>query len=298
MCTKPLKLTIHRNGTYEEITTKCGKCDTCRYERAQEWAIKLINEAKYHKKGCFITLTFDNKILLDKESKAYKYGARVGFAYDINKSKDYFTKFIKRLRKAYTGTPISYYHIGEYGEKTHRPHHHAIIYGINFTENGMNRPEMRVSKSGKVQYYSQLLEDLWACGMTSIQDLNPRNIMYISQYCLKKYKSKEMEKKYKSVMTFSNRCKISVKWVRRNFKEIVKGYLTDSDGKKYRVPKSYLNNLSKDSDPRMKEAARKHEEKIQEKISEKTDDERLTNQKRREEARRQRAKQFNKYRDF
>lgn len=218
MCTNPLKIVVKG----EEVTVKCGKCDTCKREKSQEWAIKLINEAKYHKKACFITLTFDNSILLDKNSKAYKYGANASFVYHIDNSKEYFKKFIKRLRRKFEGTSITFFHVGEYGEKTHRPHHHAIIYGINFDE---DRIQIQNSKSNKPQFYSKTLNELWACGRTTIQDLNSNNTIYICQYSLKKFKNNELNKKYKTVMSFSNRTKMNVKWARRNRNEIIKGYL-------------------------------------------------------------------------
>lgn len=288
MCTKPIKITV--NG--EEYTVKCGKCDTCRREKAQEWAIKLINEAKYHKKACFITLTFDNKILLDKNSKAYKYGASPSFVFHIDNSKEYFTKFIKRLRKKYSDKKITYFHVGEYGEKTKRPHHHAIIYGINFDE---DRIEMELSKSGKQQYFSKTLSDLWACGRISIQDLNGNNTIYICQYSLKKFKQKN--DRYKTIMSFSNRSKISTKWARRNYNEIIKGYLEDNDGKKFRVPKSYLNTLKNSDKTKHKEAYRLYEENIYERMKN-TNKEMIEEQKRKEEVRQRRSDNFNKSRDF
>lgn len=287
MCTNPLKITVNN----EEYTVKCGKCDTCRHEKAQEWAIKLINEAKYHKKSCFITLTFDNKILLNGN----KYGAEPSFLFHIENSKEYFKKFIKRLRKKYKGTYISYYHVGEYGEKTKRCHHHAIIYGINFTEIG-KRYEMERSKSGQIQYGNEVLTELWGAGRCSIQDCNSNNIIYISQYALKKFKN--VEKRYKTIFSFSNRSKISVKWVRRNYENIVKGYLTDTDGKKFRVPKSYLNELKNSKQEKFKEVYRQYENNIMERISNINSNELIQRQKNKEKIREQRYKNMNKCRDL
>ncbi len=291
MCTNPLKITVNN----EEYTVKCGKCDTCKKEKSQDWAIKLINESKYHKKACFITLTFDNKILLDKKSKAYKYGASPSFVYNIDNSKEYFKKFIKRLRKHYKDKRITFYHVGEYGEKTHRPHHHAILYGINFEE---DRKEAEISKSGKPQFSSDILTNLWAAGRCRLQDINSNNIIYIAQYSLKKFKNNELNKRYKTVMSFSNRSKISVKWVRRNYKEIKKGYLTDSDGKKFRIPESYKLNLKKSEEEHLKEAFRQYEENILERIGNTTNDDLIKKQKVREEIIRRRNNNMNKCRDF
>ena len=288
MCTKPIKIIVNK----EEYTVKCGKCDTCRRERAQEWAIKLINEAKYHKEACFITLTFDNKILLDKNSKARKYGANPSFVFNIDNSKEYFKKFIKRLRKKYKNKKISFYHVGEYGEKTKRPHHHAIVYGINFKE---DRIPMELSKSGKEQYWSKTLNELWACGRTSIQDLNSNNTIYICQYSLKKFKNKD--ERYKTIFSFSNRSKISTKWIRRNYNEIIKGYLEDNEGKKFRIPQSYKDCLKKSKHEKHKRAFRLYEQNLYENMKLNTK-EQIEQQKKKEFQHERTEKRFNKARDF
>lgn len=239
MCTNPIKIKVEK----EEITVKCGKCYTCKRQKAQEWAIKLINELQYHKKACFITLTFDNRILNDKESIAVKkYGAKGGFVLKTDYSMKYFQKFIKRLRKKYNDTYISFFHVAEYGEKTKRPHHHAIIYGINFEE---DRHEGAKSKTGHEQYISDTLNKLWAAGACTVQDCNPNNIMYIAQYTLKKYKTNE-DKQYRAKMTFSNRCKINTKFIRKYPELILKKYLEDKDGKRYKIPESYKKTLKED----------------------------------------------------
>lgn len=291
MCTNPQKIIV--NG--EEVTVKCGKCQTCRKNKYQEWAIKLINEAKYHKKSCFITLTFDNKILLDKRQKAYKYGANPNFIYNINNSKKYFQDFMKRLRKHYEGTRITFYHVGEYGEKTHRPHHHALLFGIDFKEDRIQMPK---SKSGHTQYFSKTLSEIWACGLVSVEDINPNNIIYISQYSLKKFKKNEENPKYKPIQSFSNRSKMNSKWVRRNPEEIIKGYIEDTDGKKYRVPQSYINNLKNSEEKRYKEAYRYYEETMQEYFTNHTHNDMIIQQKIKEIIAEKRKKDRGKPRDF
>ena len=291
MCTNPQKIIVNK----EEVIIKCGKCDTCKREKAQEWAIKLINESKYHKKACFITLTFDNKILLDKNSKAVKYGANASFVFNINNSKEYFKKFIKRVRKKFSDKSIIFFHIGEYGEKTHRPHHHCILYGINFEE---DRFEIEKSKSGKTQYFSKTLAELWACGRCTVQDLNSNNTIYICQYTLKKFKNNELNKKYKSIMSFSNRSKINIKWVRRNPEEIIKGYIKDNDNKKYRIPKSYLKNLKEERNNKYEKIYLQYESNLMDNIDKFSSIDMIKQQKIKEEKLRLRAGLYNKCRDF
>ena len=290
MCTNPLKITINN----EEYTVKCGKCDTCRREKSQDWAIKLINEAQYHKKACFITLTFDNKILLDKNSKARKYGANPSFVFSTKYSKDYFRKFIKRLRKKFKGKRITYFAVSEYGEKTKRPHYHCIIYGINFED---DRKEGQISKSGHIQYVSETLNNLWACGRSTIEDINANNIIYISQYSLKKFKTNE-DKKYRAHISFSNRSKISIKWARRNYRQIVKGYLEDKDGKKFKVPQSYKLNLKNSDKEQHRKAFLEYEQTIMERIGDITPDDMIKKQKIKEEIRRIRNESRGTKRDF
>lgn len=275
MCTNPRKITVDK----EEYTVKCGKCFQCRRERQQDWTIKLINEAKYHKESCFITLTFSNQILNDRNSKAYEYGATPNFIFNIQNSKIYFQKFIKRLRKKFKEKRITYYHVGEYGEKFHRPHHHVLLFGINFHE---DRKEAEKSKSGYIQYYSDTLEKLWAAGRTRIQDVNNNNISYIAAYSLKKFKNNQLNKKYKAIQSFSNRSKMNCKFIRKHPELITKGYLTDSDGKKYRIPKSYKDNLKKENIPIYQHYYLLYENKLMEWISRTNPKEQIEHEKNKE----------------
>lgn len=288
MCTNPRYITV--NG--EEIYVKCGHCDTCRRQKQSDWAIKLINESKYHLENSFITLTFDDKILI----QGNKYGAKPNFKYKIEASKEYFTKFIKRLRKKFPDKKITYYHVGEYGERTKRPHHHVLLFGINFNE---DRKEAELSKSGKPQYFSQTLEDLWGCGRTRIQDVMPNNIIYIAGYNAKKLKLNGST--LKPYQTFSNRSKMSTKWIRKRPEMILNGYIEDTDHKKYRIPDSYKRELKHecemlDGDEFMANCYCAYEEKILNFIGQKTDKEIKSEELKKEEIRRIRSKE--KIRDF
>lgn len=278
MCTNPITITIRRKETNEEeeVTVPCGQCATCLKKRARDWTIKLINEAKYHKEACFITLTFDNAILTDKNSKAVKkYGAQANFPYNVTYSKKYFQKFIKRLRAKFPDKIITYYHVGEYGEKTGRAHHHVLLFGCDFREDAI---QVELSKSGKSQYYSDTLNDLWACGRTRIQYINDYNIAYIAGYNTKKWELrtkniywarpkrsdyedarsyyddlnlfwinwKKKTETHKPIQSFSNRSKMSSKFIRKRPEMIFQDFLTDRDNKKYGFPKSYIRELEKE----------------------------------------------------
>lgn len=287
MCTNPLHIIVNN----EPVTVKCGRCFTCKREKAQDWAIKLINENQYHKKSCFITLTFDNKILINGN----KYGANCSFIYHIENSKKYFTNFIKRLRKKFNNEKLTYFRVAEYGEKTKRPHYHVILWGEDFKN---DRKEVELSKSGHTMYESQILSNLWGCGRCVIEDINSNNIIYTAQYTLKKFKNNETEKRYKSKIAFSNRSKLSVKWVRRNYNNIIKGYLEDKEGKKYKVPESYKKNLKESEKETYKNAYLKYEQKIMELLENESEKERIQRQIKKEKILEMQKKLTNKKRDF
>lgn len=69
----------------------------------------------------------------------------------------------------------------EYGSNTFRPHHHAIIFGWNPSE----QYEPRTTKSGEKIFRSKELENLWTDGFSSVGTANERSAYYIASYALK-----------------------------------------------------------------------------------------------------------------
>lgn len=62
---------------------------------------------------------------------------------------------------------VRYFASGEYGEKTERPHYHAILYGISESERNF-------------------IEDRWALGHARTTAATPANINYTAGYTAKK----------------------------------------------------------------------------------------------------------------
>lgn len=103
----------------------CGKCLPCRIQRREDWTLRMMHELQYWKDSCFLTLTYDDAHLPK----------------DGGLSKEDLQLFFKRLRrhldyKYGRSFKIKYFACGEYGPKGHRPHYHAIIFGL-----GYNNPE-------------------------------------------------------------------------------------------------------------------------------------------------------------
>lgn len=180
-CFKPLEGYQQPNGgwtanrkksTGKLMSVPCGQCLGCRMDRSKDWATRIVHEAQYwEEKGStstFITLTYNDEHL----------------PLDRSVNPEHFQKFMKRLRKAYPGKTIRYFHCGEYGEKYRRPHYHAILFNIDFEDkilwkysNGKKRDPI---------YISRQLRNIWGKGFTSIGDVTPESAAYVARYCVKK----------------------------------------------------------------------------------------------------------------
>lgn len=140
--------TVMVNGNHVE----CRKCPECIVKRQNEWIFRIKQELADSSSGWFITLTYnetnvpkvyvnkhDGEIVISRKpinNENWLFQCRTLLQTDLQ-------KFFKRLRKLQDKRnkleknewmPIKYYAVGEYGEKTKRPHFHAIIFNANFTE--------------------------------------------------------------------------------------------------------------------------------------------------------------------
>lgn len=165
----------------------CGNCIECRKSQRRNWANRLTLEKLYHKNAIFATFTYDNEhipmgVYCNKET-----GEVITQNYTLQ-YKD-FQDFIKRLRRyaEYHKLPnaknIMYYACGEYGDRTHRPHYHAIIYDFDMDKSKIKLMSM---SGGKYVWKSQEIEDIWKNGLTEFEDVNWNNCAYVAGYCIKK----------------------------------------------------------------------------------------------------------------
>ena len=150
----------------QSVSLPCGQCIGCRLERSRQWAMRCMHEAQLHQHNCFITLTYDNDHIPSDQSLHYRD----------------FQLFIKRLRKRYPTTKISYYMAGEYGDNFGRPHYHACIFGLDFHDKKL----WKRTTSGSLIYRSSDLEVLWPFGYSSIGDVNFESAAYVARYIMKK----------------------------------------------------------------------------------------------------------------
>lgn len=153
----------------------CGQCLGCRLDRAREWSIRCLHEAKMHAENSFITLTYNDANLPADGSLNYKH----------------FQDFMKRYRKS-LGKPIRFFMCGEYGEQQERPHYHAIIFGHKPSDLLL----YKTNGNGNQTYTSDYLTNLWGMGYVVVGDVTRQSAGYVARYCLKKVTGDRAEAHY------------------------------------------------------------------------------------------------------
>lgn len=145
----------------------CGRCIGCRIAKARDWSTRMKHEASLHSENSFLSLTYEDRQLPE----------------DGSISKRAIQLFLKRLRKELSPVPLRYFACGEYGDRSWRPHYHAIIFGYAFLH---DRRLWRTSPKGYPLYRSETLERVWPFGHCEIGDVTTQSAGYVARYTMKK----------------------------------------------------------------------------------------------------------------
>lgn len=158
-------------------------------DNAQQWSIRIMHERQQHDLCCFLTLTYNDHYLPNPPTLV----------------KRHFQTFMKRLRKyiwsQHKHLPkelhpkIKYYMCGEYGGKTHRPHYHAILFGVNFSDKKFRK----FSGGGDRLFTSEKLDELWGLGHCWIGNVTYQSAGYVARYCMKKVNGNLADEHYSYV---------------------------------------------------------------------------------------------------
>lgn len=101
---------------------------------------------------------------------------------------------MKRLRK-HVGKKLSYYHCGEYGERTRRPHYHALLFGFDFADKTL----FKKSADGSNIFHSELLQRLWPAGFCTTGAVTFESAAYVARYVMKKITGEAATKHYQVI---------------------------------------------------------------------------------------------------
>ncbi len=138
-----------------------------------------MHEASQHQANSFITLTYDNDHLPRSGGLNVKH----------------WQNFAKRLRHRIG--PFRFYHCGEYGDESARPHYHALLFGHDFLED--RKPY--TTRRGNQLYTSELLTQTWGQGLSVIGELTYESAAYVARYCMKKINGKQAAEHYQTIDT-------------------------------------------------------------------------------------------------
>lgn len=123
-------------------------------------------EAQLHADNSFVTLTYDDDHLPEGGNLVPRH----------------LQNFLKRLRKRMEPDRIRFFGVGEYGDKTERPHYHVILFGMPSCRNGMTR----VGKA-KCCYVCDLVKSVWPYGHVYVGSVEDQSAQYVSGYTVKKW---------------------------------------------------------------------------------------------------------------
>ena len=130
----------------DRLNVPCGGCLGCRKDQALAWSLRCHLELLDHDRASFVTLTYSDENL------------------PATLSVQHTQRFLKRLRKERS---VRFFLSGEYGERTRRPHYHAILFGADETDKA-------------------LLRRTWGHGHVDVRAATPRSIAYTVGYVRKK----------------------------------------------------------------------------------------------------------------
>lgn len=249
-----LKYLAHAYGDKEEVLIlPCGKCLLCIQSHRRMWACRCINEAHISNGGMFLTLTCSD----ESQVRTFPNGSLDHRPWQL---------FVKRLRKHLVsycepvsdGYPLRFFMCGEYGEKSHRPHYHALIFGWRFRDPCW----VGRSRSGGDLFTSPYLDELRydpKSGqeifgkVSNFADMSPYDISYTVGYIDKKlgranpriYEKENLKPEY---ICMSRRPAIGFDWLKKYHHDVWKFYQDTLLGEsvwatsdfKYAVPRYYF----------------------------------------------------------
>jgi hypothetical protein len=227
----------------DPLEIACGQCIGCRLERSRQWAVRCLHESSLYEDNCFITLTFAPEHLEARDNP---------WSLDVRD----FQLFMKRLRKRF-GSNIRFFHCGEYGEKYGRPHYHACLFNFDFPDKTL----WKIENDFRL-YRSEILEELWPYGHSSIGSVTFESAAYVARYIMKKITGEQAEEHYKYVCkdtgeifdlkpeytTMSRRPGIGKQWFDKFSSDVYPDDFVVVNGKKVRPPK-YYDRLLESMDP-------------------------------------------------
>lgn len=241
---------------YATFQLPCGQCLDCRLEYARQWAIRCVHEASMYDNNAFITLTYS-----DENLKSPKLEYRD------------FQLFAKKLRRT-QNEKIGIFVTGEYGDKTKRPHWHAIIF--NWCPKD-GKPKYKTERGDQV-FHSETLEKTWGHGITEYGSVTFESAGYCARYAAKKLvHGYDRNHDKEPISRKSNQHAIGKKWLEKHWPDVFNfGNIILEDGRPIgSIPRYYEKWLKQHQPTEWQRYVTETKQNKIEKASEKSEQERL-----------------------
>lgn len=210
------------------MTVPCGKCIACLKQKSREWSIRMLHEFDSWDMATFLTLTYNNESLpLNTSIDMEKFNGTKGHLAPL--VKEDLQLFFKRLRKLFK---IKYYACGEYGDikNSHRPHYHAIVFGISNDE-----------------HTKKTISALWGKGLVHLGTVTDKSCMYVTKYINKKQTNLKSQKQFNALgltMPFQIVSQeLGLNYAIKNYIQIIQNQYLTCKGKKQSIPRYYIKKL-------------------------------------------------------
>lgn len=205
-----------------EVTRACGGCVGCRLEYSRRWAVRIAHEASLYDSNVFLTLTYRDEDLPENASLRVRD----------------WQLFMKRLKKRSGGRSIRFFHCGEYGETTHRPHYHAILFNYDFND----RKFLKQTETGHTIDTSADLDEIWKLGDCYIGSVTFESAAYCARYVMKKLtgqRKSEYGSREPEYATQSRNPGVGKPWLEKWKTDVFPNDFVVINGQKQRVPAYY-----------------------------------------------------------
>lgn len=158
-CSKPFQIGVHPHG--------CGQCLACRINRRRIWTNRIMLEAGSVRHKSFVTLTYKDEEMPENGS--------------LDRSD--LKGFIKNLRYSIRPRKVRYYAVGEYGDKSWRPHYHIVLFGYPNCRFGNTSICIKKIEGGCPE--CRYIANVWRKGHVFLGDINTHSVQYVAGYVTK-----------------------------------------------------------------------------------------------------------------
>lgn len=162
---------VKNPSTGHWMQVRCGHCPACYKAYQRDWALRLKweDESQPDKQSYFITLTFDDNVLLTSPVLPY-YNRPLEPVATLNPS--FLALIIKRIRRKIDyhsiGSSFRFFACGEYGDRG-RAHYHLVW----------------LNSSLKIDEVEPFLQECWPYGFITVRPVTDYRLLYVAKYACK-----------------------------------------------------------------------------------------------------------------